>query len=425
MQKLFLSVLALFARLIIGVHKPYIIGVTGTVGKTTISSHIASYLVHQFHTGMVMYSKYHYNGEFGLPLSIIGTKTGWRNPFRWIWIFSVAIFRLFTPYPKYVVLEYGIDHPGEMDFLMDIAIPDLVIVTEIVPNHIEQFGSLSAYRAEKLKIVNWPKMVILHDTLRPYVDKEAIYYGRWAMSDIDASHIEINEKWTHAVVHAYGKDYPLSLPVFWEFQIDNLLPLYALANALEIDLSNISHYARTFSPESWRSWILHGINNSIVIDGSYNGWYLSMHSGIVSMRSFLHSHKIVFLLGDMRELWVEEEKLHKQLANEIVELFPDDSDVDFVLVGPLMKKYIFPVLNEKFEVNHFYSSRNAGNFIGSKLQKSETPSMVYVKWSQNTIFLEEGIRQFLAQEEDISRLCRQSSEWMKKKELFFHSLKNS
>lgn len=422
MQKLFLSILAFFARLIIQIHKPYVIGVTGTVGKTTISSHIASYIRHQFHHNDVMHSAYHYNGEFWLPLSIIGTKTGWRNPFRWLWIFLVALYRMIASYPRFLVLEYGIDHPGEMDFLLDIVVPDIAIITEIMPNHIEQFWSLTAYRWEKLKIANGPKVLVVHDTLHPYIDREVLCFGRWAMSDIDASHIEINEKGTHAIVHAYWHDYPISLPVFWEFQIENLLPLYAVAKTLEIDLNDIAIYARTFSPELGRSGILHGVNNAIVIDGSYNGWYLSMHSGIISMRSFLHSHRIIFLLGDMRELGLEEEKLHMQLAHEIAELFPDDSDVDFVLVGPLMKKYVFPVLDEKFSVNHFYSSRNAGNYIQSMLSEKEKQAMVYVKWSQNTIFLEEGIKQFLKKQEDGVNLCRQSPEWMKKKENFFHSL---
>lgn len=422
MQKIFLSLLAFFARLIIHIHKPYVIGVTGTVGKTTISSHIASYIRHELHHNSVMHSPYHYNGEFWLPLSIIGAKTGGRNPFRWMWVFLVAIYRMVSSYPQYVVLEYWIDHPGEMDFLIDIVIPDIAIITEIIPNHIEQFWSFSAYRQEKLKIAARPKFLVVHDTLRPHIDREAIYYGRWAMADIDASHIQVNEKGTHAIIHAYGHDYTISLPVFWEFQIDNLLPLYAVANCLDMNLENIASYAQTFSPESGRSGILPGLNNSIIIDGSYNGWFLSMYSWIVSMRSFLHSHRVIFFLGDMRELWSEEEKLHTELASEIIDTFPDDSDIEFVLVGPLMKRYLFPLLEKKFQVTHFSSSRNAGNYIAPIISESQKQTMIYVKWSQNTIFLEEGIIHFLKNQDDEKLLCRQSPEWLRKKEAFFRSV---
>lgn len=73
------------------------------------------------------------------------------------------------PYPKYLVLEYGIDHPGEMDFLLSIAVPDIAIITEIIPNHIEQFGTLDAYRKEKLKITQSAKELIIHDSGRPFI----------------------------------------------------------------------------------------------------------------------------------------------------------------------------------------------------------------------------------------------------------------
>lgn len=136
---MFLFVLGFFARSLIRIKKPFIIGVTGTVGKTTITAHIATFLKQEFGEKEVMISPYHYNGEFGLPLSIIGAKTGGKNPFLWMWVFLVAISRLFRSYPPYLVLEYGIDRPGEMEFLLSIVHPDIGIISPIAPNHIEQF----------------------------------------------------------------------------------------------------------------------------------------------------------------------------------------------------------------------------------------------------------------------------------------------
>ena len=86
------------------------------------------------------------------------------------------------------------------------------------------------------------------------------------------------------------------------FQIENILPLYPISTLLKIDPITISEYTVHASPESGRSSILPGILSTTIIDGSYNGGYLSLREGIVSMRSFLHSHRIIFLLGDMREL---------------------------------------------------------------------------------------------------------------------------
>jgi UDP-N-acetylmuramoyl-tripeptide--D-alanyl-D-alanine ligase len=214
MQKIFLFLLAFFARNIIKVHRPYIVGITGTVGKTTISSHVYAYLSHEYGAKNVMYSPYHYNGEYGLPLTIIGAKTGGKNPLLWLLIFAKALLRTILPYPRYLVLEYGIDHPGEMDFLLSIAVPNVAILTEVLPNHIEQFGTFDSYRREKLKITENPEELIIHDSQRQFVSREAWYYGRGGMSDIDASHIEIVPTGTRAVISADHHEYTLELPVF-------------------------------------------------------------------------------------------------------------------------------------------------------------------------------------------------------------------
>jgi UDP-N-acetylmuramyl pentapeptide synthase len=104
----------------------------------------------------------------------------------------VAIIKLFRPYPKYLVLEYGIDHPGEMDFLISIAQPNIAIITPVESNHLEQFGSLELYRKNKLQLIAAAKYAILHESLRQYVDTDALYYSLGALSDIDASNINIS-----------------------------------------------------------------------------------------------------------------------------------------------------------------------------------------------------------------------------------------
>lgn len=424
MQWLLLFFLASFARLILRIHRPYIIGVTGTVGKTTITNHIARFLTHEFGKHSVEYSIHHYNGEYGLPLTIIGSETGGKNPILWILVFFRAMMRCIRPFPRYLVLEYGIDHPGEMDFLLSIAIPDIAIITEIMPNHIEQFGTFERYREEKLKFVKNTPNLIAHESLREFVEREALFYGRGAMSEIDASHIEIVPEWTQAKVHIHGEVYSLLLPVFGEFQIDNILPVYGTAMILSRPLENISEYAKKFQPDLGRSGILRGIGSSVIVDGSYNGGYMSIHAWLISMRSFLHSHRIIFFLGDMRELWDETEKLHTAIASEICNIFPPQSQVIFYLVGPMMREFVFPKIESHFSSYTYLSSEEAGLSIRSLLdQKSDnSATMVYVKGSQNTIFLEEGIKKFLADPNDVSKLCRQSPDWRARKTIFFDSI---
>lgn len=423
MQTLFLSFLAFFARLIVSIKKPYIIGVTGTVGKTTITTHIATYLSHEFWRENVMISPYHYNGEFWLPLSIIGAKTWWKNPLLWIYVFLQAIIRLFRSYPRYLILEYGIDHPWEMDFLISIARPDIAIITPIAPNHLEQFGTLDRYRNEKLILASWAKRLIAYEGLRQYIDRDAIYYSTGGMSDIDASHMHMSVDGVHATIHLRESDYSIHIPAFWAYQVENILPLYAVADILGLDPAHISIYGDEFAPEAGRSSILQWKWKSVIIDGSYNGWYESLCRGIDSVIPFSTTHRIFFLLGDMRELGEHAESLHARLGDYIHEHVSNVHDVEFFLVWPLMQKYLFPNISEKYSTTHSLSSQNIGHIISKRLSMKDTPpTILYVKWSQNTIFLEEAIKPCLAHAWDEKLLCRQSREWMKKKDIFFKKL---
>lgn len=266
-----------------------------------------------------------------------------------------------------------------MQFLLDIATPDIAIVTPIEPNHLEQFGSLDVYRRHKLMLIEHATTRILHESLRQYVDLEALYYSLGALSDIDAAHIEMNISGTRAVVQYSKKEYPIILPAIGTFQIENLLPLYPIAEILHIDPAHIAIYASHGTPEAGRSSILSGIHDSTIIDGSYNGGYLSLREGIISMRSFVHSHRIIFLIGDMRELGEVSESIHEQLAHEICDIIPHESRVSFYLVGPMMRDYVAPILSPHFHTLSSLSSRESGDAIRDDLARDKTDTIVYAK----------------------------------------------
>jgi UDP-N-acetylmuramoyl-tripeptide--D-alanyl-D-alanine ligase len=160
------------------------------------------------------------------------------------------------PYPRYLVLEYGIDHPGEMEFMLSIVAPDIAVITELTPSHLEQFGTFERYRDAKLLLADLPVYVILHDSLRQYIDREVTYFGLGAMSDIDTSHIEVTPSGTRGRIHSLKQDFDVELHAYGAYQIQNILPLYEIARILDIDPIGITEYARTFTPEVGRSRIL-------------------------------------------------------------------------------------------------------------------------------------------------------------------------
>lgn len=182
-------------------------------------------------------SPYNYNGEFGIPMTILQTKSPYKNPFLWIWIFIKGIFLLFKgSYPRYLVLEYGIDHPGEMDFCIDIAPPDIAILLNISKNHVVSFPVFRDYIEEKLKLAKAAKRVIYNkdDKFIPAgIDrlsgKEMVSYGiKNKEGDIFAKDIHAQlEDLSFSLVQ--GDDvYELHYPLIGEFQVYNILPVFAL-----------------------------------------------------------------------------------------------------------------------------------------------------------------------------------------------------
>lgn len=331
---------------------------------------------------------------------------------------------MLLPFPRYVVLEYGIDHPGEMDFLLSIAIPDIAIVTEIAPNHLEQFKTFELYRAEKLKITRDAKKVIVHNSQRQFIDREVLCYGLGAISDIDISHIRIDTNGTHAQINIAHKSYPIDFPAFGIFHIENILPLYPIAEHFSILPEKVADYLKNFEVEPGRSAVIPGIGWSTIIDGSYNGWYLSIREWIESLVWLIPQSRIYFFLWDMRELGPEEEAMHKKLAEEINAMVPIMDYCQFFFVGPLMKKYFIPAIHHSYQYVHGLSSIEVGKKLAEEIlsSKSDSPVLIFVKGSQNTIFLEEWIKEFLDPTYDTSKLCRQSREWQKKKHVYFKNI---
>ena len=79
-----------------------------------------------------------YNGEWGFPFAVLRIRSGGKNFLAWLGMFFSAIWTILNPrYPRMLVLEYGVDHRGEMDIQIDITEPDIALFTKLSPSHIE------------------------------------------------------------------------------------------------------------------------------------------------------------------------------------------------------------------------------------------------------------------------------------------------
>lgn len=211
---------------------------------------------------------------------------------------------------------------------------------------------------------------------------------------------------------------PVKVPVVGSHQSYNILPVFAIAKFLDRDIREITSVFEELVPQKGRGSILHGVNDTTIIDGSYNGSHEAIAAGIEYLSELPDELSKAVFIGDMRELGKDSEELHRDIAERVIKLAP----TFVVLVGEDMKKYVLTSLQESLgssRVFHFANSKIAGQRVRELLYEIEGPKVIFVKGSQNTIFLEEGIKEFLFDMRDSDNLCRQSPRWLKKKNEYF------
>lgn len=154
MKQLLQSILAALASRVIRRYQPVVVGITGSVGKTSTKEAIFTVLKTKYR---VRRSEKSFNTEFGLPLTILGASHAGRNPFVWAKVLAAGVWQLISrvPYPDILVLEFGVQAPGDMDYLLRIAPPRIGVVTTMgeTPVHVAYFLSPAALAAEKAKLV--------------------------------------------------------------------------------------------------------------------------------------------------------------------------------------------------------------------------------------------------------------------------------
>ncbi|MEF2175818.1 MAG: Mur ligase family protein, partial [Candidatus Absconditabacteria bacterium] len=156
-------ILGKLAKRYIQRHKPEIIGITGSVGKTGLRAIIYTVLQKDLKNKIIYSSPKNFNGRFGFSLSILKIEDYSPGVLSLIAVFFVALYRSLFWGKKYnvIVLEYGIDEIGEMDFLLSIAKPNISIFTKIDKVHCMNFGSPDVTATEKFKLMENAKDVVI------------------------------------------------------------------------------------------------------------------------------------------------------------------------------------------------------------------------------------------------------------------------
>lgn len=258
-----------------------VIGVTGSVGKTTTKEMLAAILSTQFET---VKTEKNYNNEIGVP---------------------VMALKL-TERTEYAVLEMGMNHFGELSALTRIAQPDIAVITTIGTMHIENLGSREGILSAKLEILEGlrPDGIVLFNGDDDLLSREASRYGALTFglggeNDIRAVDIVHHGGETEFTAIAFGKRIPICLPLAGTHNILDALAAIGVAVRCGVALERISAALRGFENTGHRQRIFTR-NGVRIIDDCYNAGPESMRAALSVLRAY--PARRIAVLGDMLEL---------------------------------------------------------------------------------------------------------------------------
>jgi len=414
---------------------PIIIGVGGASGKTSLSGLIFLILKEKYKVKQGMGK----NSETGLPLNILGISINNYSAFDWLKAFTLAPFKVIFDWNNYdiYVAEMGIDGPFEpknMSYLLKILKPQIGVLTNISLEHSQYFDTLvkdifseerekeildQTARQESLLITSLAKdqtAVINADDsqTQKYLDKIKANVVTVSISnskaDFFAKNIETSINSFKVNFYHNKKNYNINLntPLPNHYAYSFLLAIAVCTKLGFSEEEAIKALEKNFLLPPGRMSVFEGVKNATIIDSSYNSSPLPLLDMLDFLKSREAKRKVV-ILGDMRELGILSKKFHEEAADKILK-----TANAAILIGPLMKDYAYPVLKtNNFKVESFDNFTQAKDSIQNLIEEED---LIFVKGSQNTLFLERIVEMLLKNPKDKEKLCRRGEFWDKKRE---------
>lgn len=274
-----------------------VVGITGSVGKTTTREMVAAALSAGFQT---FKTPGNYNSQVGVPMTISEISES----------------------DEIAVLELGMSEPGEMAVIADIASVDVAVMTNIGVTHIENLGSRQKILEEKLHIQDGMKpggaLIVNGDNdllmdVQAKIGCDTICYGFAQYNNYRAENLTYEMgKPSFTMVHE-EKRLPVKLSVLGEHNVLNALAALAVADRFGVDLEKAAKKLEEFGGFKNRQQI-YEVNGITVIDDTYNASPDSMKAGIRVLSSFHTCSRRIAVLADMKELGENTLQYHEEIG---------------------------------------------------------------------------------------------------------------
>lgn len=429
-RKILELTLKLLSKAILFKYKPMTIGITGSIGKTSAKEAIATVLAAKHR---VRGSQKNYNNEIGLPLTIIGADSGGRSFIGWGKVFFKALGLLFkrsSDYPEALVLEMGIDKPGDIDYLLSIVKLNVAVLTYIGHSHLENFGSQKKLSDEKAKIfkglvkngfaiLNYDNEAAREQLLA--VNRRALTYGLDNAADVRGADVLWKYLQSEDPDDLGGVSFKLSYrDSLVPMHLSNVLgepALYAALAAAAVGLAfglnglEIAESLNEWQTPPGRMKLIKGINGSLIIDDTYNAAPQSTLAALNVLDKIrqLGSGRKWAVLGDMKELGQESETGHRSVGARLAAI----PKARLVFMGQMAHHYAVGARQNNMpddRIMEFNHHQEIIDYLESQLGPKD---LLLIKGSQS-MRMEKVVKGLMAEPETASKLLvRQGADWSK------------
>lgn len=426
-KKFIVYILRIESMLVLWKYKPKVVTITGSVGKTSTKDAVYAVI-----SGIsyVRKSEKSYNSEIGLPLTILGCPNGWNNPLIWLKNILRGLWLFVWPhkYPEWLVLEVGIGKPGDMKKTASWLKSDVVIITAIgeTPVHIEFFNSRKHLIEEKALLVKTLKkdglLVLNADDeavleMKTKTKNRFITYGFKPGADLLGSEDSIfydDNGIPLGIIYRVdeeGKSLPVVIEgVFGKNHIYASLGALALSSGLKFSTLDAINRLKNYDAPPGRMRLLKGINESLIIDDTYNSSPFACESGLKTLGEVKSKGRKIAVLGDMLELGK-----HTKIAHEDVgKIAKENADI-LIVVGlraDAIKSGAQDAGMNPQDIFDFSNSYEVGEFLKEYVKQND---LIFIKGSQG-MRMERAVEAILENQENKSKLLvRQDKEWIIKK----------
>lgn len=412
------------AKLVLKKYKPKIIGVTGSVGKTSTKD--AIYEVIKGSLSATKSEKSYNSADIGVALTILGCQSAWYSVLGWLDIFFHGLFLIIfkKDYPKWLVLEIGVEYPGEIAQIVKWVKFNHAVVTFLpdMPVHVEFFASPDEVIKEKMLLAKavpaTGKVLINADDKNVAahlggIKGEVLTFGFNSQADYraEASSILYDENGlpsglTFKFEHN-GKSLPVRVGgVIGEHQIYPVLAALSMGDILEVNVIEMIEALKDYKPAAGRLRVLPGIKNSVILDDTYNSSPAAVMAGLKTLAALQVRGRRIATLGDMLQLGTYAPDAHREVGRLAAEI------CDLVYTVGLRSKFVDEVFAEQGlgdKVKHFDDSLSAGQDLQNEIEAGD---VVFVKGSQ-AMRMEKTVAEIMAEPDKKDKLLmRQEAEWI-------------